>query len=1013
MQISKISSVPNYKNVNFKSKQKYEDNKTQSPITINKVYDSGLGREIVKRSSHNSFESTLSKNYFKLPPNARPDEFQIEAGKALLQGKDVIVEAPTGTGKTAIGQYAITNNMENGKTTFYTTPLKALSNQKLNEFRKIYGDENVGILTGDRRENVEAPIIIMTTEVYRNMALANKYDDKNPLMENLGTVILDEAHYLGDPDRGPVWEESVMYTPSDVQILGLSATIGNPQELTDWISQVGDRNVQLVSIPESARHVPLNFNTFETAAYQAEQKRADNKLKKTGTMYEPPQDGFDKKPLPSDFKLAVDTLKNKEQLPAIFFVFSRNYSRQLLDYLGAEGQSLTTEAEKKEIENIVDSYKARGYIGSDLNEQALMNGYVIHNAGIIPEQKELIEELFQKKLVKVVLATETLAAGINMPAKTVVISSPYKPTDDVEGTNEEEMSVRALTANEFKQMSGRAGRRGIDEIGYVYTMPTNMVMEQEFLSLEGMSSNPINSKYDPDYGFLSGYYEHHSDSQDLEDLFAKSFFAYNKDESVKGEKQEKLLELADLKSQVLMERGFLDVDDDGMVHPTILAKMAAKVRGYDAITLVETIADKAFAGMSPEALASVAGAIANPPNPLQKSVALNDNFSYMLSPSAMDSGSSRNKMNIMETEDVLYNRLFTTVESTLKKLGTSFDKFASYDEILEFAQSVERPDADEYEVARTLKTLKGIQTKGEIVTKKVPKLTDEYSLENVIAELRNGNPVPSDVLGLYVTGLEKYVSSIKTDDIPAYIEELQEKRASLETETAKGNKEKYRLEQHKNHLDIKIKQAKDWNYLQENIYEAISENKQFLKENRLSDVAKELKEVESIYTQLTAKDKLVKAIKGLISLEEYGMESNPIKDGYENAGKVQESLNVLINKGAEVYSTETQCDVKSKPQKYGRNAAQTLYNWALMNKMNSDSMTNWIELLSRTQERDADEGTIYRRVMQTADLISQIGEIATVGYKESETEEDKAYYAELKQTASRARDLLIREPATV
>jgi len=189
-----------------------------------------------------------------------------------------------------------------------------------------------------------------------------------------------------------------------------------------------------------------------------------------------------------------------------------------------------------------------------------------------------------------------------------------------------------------------------------------------------------------------------------------------------------------------------------------------------------------------------------------------------------------------------------------------------------------------------------------------------------------------------------------------------------------------------------------------------------------------------LYARLTAKDKLVNAIKGLMSLEEYENEHNPIADGYENAGKVQDILDSLINKGIEVASTENKVqkmldtainkgneasskgnksDEETKVAKYGKTATQTLYNWALMNKMNSDSMNNWLELLSRTDEKDADEGTVYRRVMQTADLISQIGEIATVGYKESKTEEDKAYYAELKQTASQARDLLIREPATV
>ncbi|MBQ8887158.1 MAG: DEAD/DEAH box helicase [Candidatus Gastranaerophilales bacterium] len=1002
MQISKITSVRNINNINFKAKQHFETNKPHISTGTDKVFDSGLGRDLVQPSlNYSIFEWTLKNNYFQLPPTAQPDEFQKDAARALLAGKDVLVEAPTGTGKTAIAHYATSNNMAQGKTTFYTTPLKALSNQKLNEFRKVYGDENVGILTGDRRENVEAPIIIMTTEVYRNMALANKYGDKNPLMKNLGTVISDEFHFLGDPDRGSVWEESVMYTPNDVQILGLSATIGNPQELTNWMGGLENKQVHLVSIPESARHVPLEFDMLETSAYKAEEKKIQKSLRKGNLMFDVPITDSISKPVPSDFKMAIASLKNKEQLPAIFFVFSRNYSRELVEYLGKEGQSLTTEAERKEIENIVDSYKARGYIGSDLNEEALLKGYTIHNAGIIPAQKELIEELFQKKLVKVVISTETLAAGINMPAKTVVISSPYKPCDEASSDfQDEDQNIRMLTANEFKQMSGRAGRRGIDEKGFVYTMPTDRSTEQDFLNLEVSASNPIKSKYNPDYGFLSGYYEYHTDSEELEELFAKSFYTYSENEDISAEREEKLLEQADLKSQVLMERGFLTVDEEGMVHPTILAKMAAKVRGYDAITLVETIADKEFAHITPEALAAVAGSIANPPNPMQEEIKPKDDLFGLF---RVDYKSIDNS----------FNRLYSSVQSSLKKLGKSLESFSSYEEVLKFAKSIERPDADEYEVARKLKTLRGIQAKGEVITKKVPKLSEEYSLENLITAFKTGAPVPNDVLDMYLGEIEKYMARVKTDDIPTYISILQDERALLDNATAKGNKERDRIQKHKAGLEIKIKQAQSWQYVYENIFDVMSSNKQFEKEHSLKQAAKELKEVEALYAQLTAKDKLVQGIIGLMSLEEYENNHNLAFDSEENTTKIQDALDALINKGIEVCSTEIKCDVESKVQKYGKSAAQTLYNWALMNKMNTDSMTNWLELLSRTDERDADEGTVYRRVMQTADLLSQIGEIATVGYKESKTEEDKAYYAELKQTASQARDLLIREPATV
>ena len=174
-------------NQSLKAKEQLVQNEYKNPNQMFQVY---FGRDLVTAKTvyfPRDFETTLRENYFQLPAGCSPDSFQIDAGKALLEGRDVLVEAPTGTGKTAIAHYAATKNMAEGKTTFYTTPLKALSNQKLNEFRKVYGEENVGILTGDRRENVEAPIIIMTTEVYRNMALSHFYGDNNPLMENLGT----------------------------------------------------------------------------------------------------------------------------------------------------------------------------------------------------------------------------------------------------------------------------------------------------------------------------------------------------------------------------------------------------------------------------------------------------------------------------------------------------------------------------------------------------------------------------------------------------------------------------------------------------------------------------------------------------------------------------------------------------------------------------------------------------------------------------------------------------------
>ena len=193
-------------------------------------------------SSISDFDRTVNANYFKLPATAKPDVFQLAAAQNIFLDNDVLVTAPTGTGKTAIAHYAIGKNMRDGKKTFYTTPLKALSNEKFRDFQKIYGFENVGILTGDTKINSEAPIIIMTTEVYRNMVFGDKFGHKNDLLNNLKTVIFDELHYMGDIDRGGIWEQSIFLSKPETQLLSLSATIGNNKEIASWMSQIRDNN---------------------------------------------------------------------------------------------------------------------------------------------------------------------------------------------------------------------------------------------------------------------------------------------------------------------------------------------------------------------------------------------------------------------------------------------------------------------------------------------------------------------------------------------------------------------------------------------------------------------------------------------------------------------------------------------------------------------------------------------------------------------------------------------------
>lgn len=979
-------------------------NKTYNPESIFRLYQ---GKDLVSFKG-SEFSKTLKDNYYHLPAGCTPDAFQIEAGKALLEGKDVLVEAPTGTGKTAIAHYAASKNMAEGKTTFYTTPLKALSNQKLNEFRAVYGDENVGILTGDRRENTEAPIIIMTTEVYRNMALSNMYGEENPLMQNLGTVIFDEFHYLGDPDRGAVWEESLMYTPKDVQTLELSATIGNPGELKDWIGSLkGDNNISLVSIPPEARHVPLVFDVLSTRSYEKLEKKIAKAIKRGET----PDSGGEltvKKPRSSDFKDAVEKLNQKEQLPAIFFIFSRKYSREVLEYLKKQGPDLTSAEEKEEIQKITDKYNSEKYIGSDLDIEALKKGYAIHNAGIIPGQKELIEELFQKKLLKVVIATETLAAGINMPAKTVVISSPYKPCSDsskegrlldddvkieeTEDSEEEEKTpVRLLSSNEFKQMSGRAGRRGIDTMGYVYTMPTTREAEQDFLYLEATDSNPIEANYNPDYSFLSGYYEHNRDALALDDVFDKTFFAYSKDKEVKAAKIAELKEISDRKTQILLNRGFL-VNEDGAIYPELSASMASKVKGYNALTLTELINSGVLKGITPQALAMTAAAIAVPSKSSETAIGYETDLSAVF----------------FETKEGLANlnnALYGSVTAMLAKLGKTSSSFSSYEEILDFARTIKTPEVSQEELIAAIRELGAKRAK----MYKIIKQTGSYTAEELVKALLNGETVPTKVLETYLREVEQYKKKINTRTIGDYIKKLRGELAQLDT-SSKGRKAELRIKRKQQALRSDITKAVNMQYLDEHIADAMALNFQFIKKNPPERVKQEYNAADNKYLKATVKEKLIATTEVLQSIRDFCDEVDIDASIDYDKRKINEVFKKLLSISAEIYSTETDNGINASDPNYNKDAARDVYIWTSLNQANTrDSLANWKQLIKMIPETIEDEGTIYRNVMQAADLLSQIGEMADAAAEQTGID----YYKELKQTAKKARELLIKEPVTV
>lgn len=983
----KISAIQSFRlngiNTNFKGKEKPATVPVSKPDELKEISNVCYGREMLNLPT-DDFNQTLKENYFKLPPNCSPDEFQLEAGRALLEGKDVLTSAPTGTGKTAIAHYAVSKNMAEGKTTFYTTPIKALSNQKLNEFRAVYGDDNVGIMTGDRRENVEAPVVIMTTEVFRNMALSNMNGEKNPLFDKLGTVIFDEFHYLGDEDRGPAWEESVMMAPKGVQKLALSATIGNYKDLNGWLGSLAEKDSKLVAMPEEARHVPLKFDDMYTGAYRMEAKREQRGERKNTGRSEDDLYGAIEKPTFGDFKLMVNRLRKKDQLPAILFVFSRGYSKELLDYFSGGGEDLTTNDEKNQIEKIVNEYQSKRYIGSDIDLKALKKGYAIHNAGIIPAQKELIEELFQKKLLKTVIATETLAAGINMPAKTVVISSPYKPS----GSKNEKSYTRPLTANEFKQMAGRAGRRGIDTVGYVYTMPTNKSVENTYEALKNSESNPVYSNYDPDYAFLAGYYEHNGNTENLEKLSEKSFYVYSEDPTERAKRADELATLAEARTEIMKKRGLI-VENNGEIQLTKTGYIASKVRGYDAISLAETVESKAFDKISPEALAMVAAGMANPATPLDPSISTGTDLLPIFD-------------KLQENVDSVYSKLYGNVNRTLQKLGKDVNSFSSYDEMIDFVKSIEGPDESEDELRATYSDLKDKMNKMYIVQSK-----EKYSRERLVNELKDGQTVPSRTLNEHYNKLEKYKTSLKGTSIEDHIEDLQENLACLGD--VKGNKAKALLEKKREQMQEEIEEAQDMLYLDSRITDEMGKNQKFLKDNK--DLKAEYRACEKEIIRLTSQDVLLSRVEGLKNIDEYQFEHDLISEGFQDNAKASKCFDELVKRSGSVYGMEMNAGISGNPVIYNRLAAENIFNWAMLNRINSDSMSNWKQVLKAAG--DVQEGAVYRQVLQTADLLSQIEEMARAGLEVSDNEADNQYYTNLRETALVARQLMINTPVEV
>ncbi|MBQ6516837.1 DEAD/DEAH box helicase [bacterium] len=439
------------------------------------------------------------------------DDFQKEACNCISNGESVVVCAPTGAGKTVIAQHAIHCALENGKRVFYTTPLKALSNQKFYDFSEKYGSEKVGLLTGDTSINRNAQIVVMTTEVFRNMLYGTNLGSVSDNLNDVKYVVLDEVHYMNDEERGTVWEESIIYCPTNVQIIALSATVANADKLTEWINTVHS-STKLINT--DFRPVPLRFFYFDSS-----QPHTILPLFEPGgglnRKIRPEKKEFrhgkrkDKKSPAAD---VVRNLYEKNMLPAIYFTFSRKKCDEQMEQCAS--LNLVTREEQAKIQQIIDEYIAENpYLYKNKHMDFLLCGVASHHAGLLPGWKVLVEKLFQSGLIKVVFATETLAAGINMPARSTVISSISKRTDT---------GHRTLTPSEFLQMSGRAGRRGMDEVGYVVVVGSQFHQPEEAAVLASSPADPLESKFYPSYSMVLNLLQRFS-LEEAKELILKSF----------------------------------------------------------------------------------------------------------------------------------------------------------------------------------------------------------------------------------------------------------------------------------------------------------------------------------------------------------------------------------------------------------------------------------------------------------------------------------------------------------
>jgi len=557
-----------------------------------------------------------------------PDDYQVEACGHLTAGRGVLVAAPTGAGKTVVGECAAWLALGQGVKCFYTTPIKALSNQKYHDLVDRHGVDAVGLLTGDVSVNGEAPIVVMTTEVLRNMLYAG-----SATLKGLGYVVMDEVHYLADRFRGAVWEEVILTLPPDVRLVALSATVSNAEEFGEWLGQV--RGAMGVVVSER-RPVPLeqhvavgrdlvalfdgdqvNPRLRQVARLQSLQLRGSFKgrahgarSRRGGRFGDPamgrragPADRSHGPNLTPSRRQLVLAMRRDDLLPAIVFVFSRSGCDAAVRQLVGDGVVLTTPDERAALLGIAARHGAgladedRWAIGWDGFVAGLGDGIAAHHAGLLPVVKAVVEEAFTAGLLKVVFATETLALGINMPARSVVIEKLTKFNGETHAD---------VTPGEFTQLTGRAGRRGIDVLGHAIVVWTAGMDPVALAGLASRRTYPLRSSFAPAYNMTVNLIATIGRSA-AQDLLRRSFAQFQADRRRGARAGDSLVDRFGRLCDVLVRLGYLDAGGERLTDAGRLLR-----RVYTELDLVvaQALRDGVFEGLSgPDLAVALSGVL--------------------------------------------------------------------------------------------------------------------------------------------------------------------------------------------------------------------------------------------------------------------------------------------------------------------------------------------------------------------------------------------------------------------